>query len=374
MSGTAGTTSGTVLGYSFPQRKVIDHAFRRAGWVPQQITSEWIEVAQDLLFLQLSEYVNFGFPLWTRQELPLALAIGSPNVTLPVGTVDLFHAYWRSFMPWRSGANDTAGVDISALFGGVANADVTIAGPNPGAGVNFVTSTEVDSIGVLPGTAASYTASLLVQTSPDGVTYTTVQTLPSTTFATGVWSYFDLAPSVSAIYTRLVLSGVGSWVLNQLNFCLANSTQIDIGLQNIDDYYDLPNKFFQGSQVNTAYLDRQRDSPVLKIWPTPNSAAFYNGTMVALSRRYIQDPGSMTQTLEIPARWFEGVIARLAIRLIDAMPDSTDPQQGQMAMMMKQQRRTNLDASAQKAEAGMWSEERNRSPIRIMPNLRPYTA
>lgn len=398
MSGTAGTTSGTVLGYGYNQRRVIDHAMRKAGYSPQDIGSEWIQVAQDILFTQLSEYVNFGFPLWTRQQKPLGIAIGSPNVLMPYGTVDALHVYWRIFNPWRGEASLSSGLNANGLFGGQPQPDVAIAGPNPGVIVNFGSAIELDTIGVLPGyttgmlldgnsnpildgsfnptlgSPSSYSAALEVLTSPDGVTWTNVHTLPMTTFQAGVWSYFDLEPSVTSQYVQLVWSQANAWVLNQVNFCLANSTQIEIGPANIDDYYDLPNKFFQAAMPNTSFVDRKRDSPVIKIWPAPNQEAFYGGTIVALLRRYIQDPGSMTDTLEIPARWFEGVTSRLGVRLMDELPDpGAGSQASYFGLMAKQQRRTNLEQAASKAEAGMWSEERSRAPIRVTPNIRGYT-
>lgn len=405
MSGTvttAGTTSGTVLGYPFNVSKVMDHAFRRAGYSPQEISSEWVEIARDLLFLQLSEYVNFGFPLWTRQQLLLPVFIGSPKVPLPYGTVDVFHTYWRRFNPWRSTAVDTNGVDRTALCAGAATADVGIVGPNPGIIVHL-DSNELDTIGILPApstgvlldgngnpildgnfnpilaTPGSYSAALTVQTSTDGLTYTTVQTLPTTTFVAGQWAYFDLEPSIKAPYVQVVLPGTAAWMLSQVNFCLANSQQTELGNDNMDDHYSLPNKFMQGGQPNEAFVDRIADSPVIRIWPTPNEQAFYNGTVVALARRYIQDPGSLTNSLEIPARWLQGVIARLGIRLMDELPNPTaqssggNAQAASLGLMSQQQRRTNMETDAAKAEAGFSSEERSRSPIRITPNLSPYT-
>lgn len=373
MALTSGTTSGTVLNTPFNQRKVMDHAIRRAGYIPQKITAEWITITQDLLFLQLSEYVNYGFPLWTKQQLLLPIVIGSPNAVTPYGTVDVMDVYWRTFSAWREGATDTSGTDVSDLVAGEPNDDVTIASPNPGVIVDLGGSIEIDSIGVLPGTAADYTVALELQTSDDGVTFTTAVTLPSTTFQAGVWSYFDLEPTISAPFFRLRRPGVTTWILNQVNFVLAGSSQVNIGKQNIDDYYDLPDKFFQG-QPNTAYVDRQRDQPVIKIWPTPNQNSFYNGTIVGLARRYIEDPGSMTDTLEVPARWFEGVVSRLAVRIMDELPVTADNQANPAATAAdRAQRRTNNETAAVKAEASFQAEERDKSPIRLTPNISPYT-
>lgn len=400
MSGTtAGTTSGTVLQYNFTQRQIIDRAMRKAGYSPQDISSEWIKDAQDILFAQLAEYINAGFPLWTRQQKPLPISIGSPNVPMPYGSVDALHVYWRIFNPWRGGATLSDGTNANVLVAGQPNNDVIVPGPNPGVIVNFGSLMELDTIGVLPGfttgweldgngnpvidgsynpilySSRSYSAAIEVLVSTDGVSWINVNTCPTTTLQAGQWAYFDLEPSITAQYVQIVWSTASSWVLNQVNFCLANSTQIEIGPANIDDYYDLPNKFFRSGMPNTSFVDRQMDAPVIKIWPTPNQQAFYGGTIVSLLRRYIQDPGAMSDTLEIPARWIEGVTSRLGVRLMDELPDpGKNATSNYFGMIDKQQRRTNLEASAVKAEALMWSEERSRAPLRILVNLRPYTA
>lgn len=399
MSGTtAGTTSGTVLATSYPQRVVFDRAFRKAGRNPQNISSEWIVLAQQILFAQLSEYAGVGFPLWTRQQLLVPIAIGSPNAPLPYGTVDVLHGYWRNFNAWRGLATDSNGISVGPLVAGQPNADISIAGPNAGVVVSFGSSTRLDTIGVLPGfttgwlldgngnpildgyynpilgSPSSYSAALEVLVSQDGITYINAKTLPTTTFQAGVWSYFDLEPSISAPFIQLILPGADAWTLSQVNFVLANSTQVDLGLQNIDDYYNLPNKFFQSGQPNTLFVDRQRDAPVIKIWPTPNIRAFYGGTIVALSRRYIQDPGSMTNSLEIPARWIEGVTSRLGVRLIDELPSEASGGPATLISVQEmQQRRTNLEASATKAESIMWASETGKGSIKILPSISAYT-
>lgn len=343
--------------------------------LPAQASGEDITIATECLNSICFEYINAGFPLWTRQFLLLGITVGSPDVTTPTGTVDVFHSYWRILNPYRGAATTSANSDASALFGGQPNSDVTIAGPNPSVTVNFGSATEVDTIGVLLGNTTAITTSLLVQGSLDGTTYTTVQTLPSTTFSPLAWSYFDLNPTITYPYLRLLYSGSGSWVLNQLNFGLANGQDIELGVNNIDDFFNLPDRQFQGTQPNTVYVDRQVASPVLKIWPTPDLAAFYNGTVTALVRRYIQDPGALTNNLEVPPRWLEAVTWRLASTLLYELPEpKSAEQQSYVALQMKQNHMEQLEKKAEKAEALMWSEERNRSPIKLVVAIRGYTA
>lgn len=396
------TTSGTTSGY-FTQRKVIEHAARRAGYAPQQLAPEWLQVAQDLLFLQLSEYINAGMPLWTQEFLVLGCQVGSPDVLTPQGTVDILHTYWRILEPWRGAAQLFDGSGASVLFAGQPSGDLTIPGPNPFVQVNFGSPTEVDTLGILPGGAAgswlvdgygnpitdgfgnvivtasastmSVSAAPYLTVSTDGITWYPGQTLPTAIYTAGQWTYADLNPSITTPFLRINWPDTNSWLLNQLNLGLANGQDTEIGPLNIDDYYDLPDKFFRSNQANSAYTFRKIDPPIIKIWPTLNQQGFYNGTISALARRYIQDPGQMTNTLEIPPRWTEGVISRLGVRLMDELPDpSPDSQASYFTLMAKTQKRQILETAATKAEAMMWAEERTRGPIRIVPNLRPYTA
>lgn len=394
------TTSGTVGTYSFTQRRVLDHAFRRAGYTPQQVAGEWLQVAQDLLFLQLSEYCNAGFPLWTREFQLLNVNVGSPDVACPVGTVDVLHTYWRILNPYRGPATLSTGASGAILFGGQPNPDVIIPGGTfavndagyiivndqgnpitsdtypPAVNVNFGSLTEVDTLGILSGNTTAYTTVVYVLVSTDGINYTVGQTIQNVTFNPRQWVYFDLNPSQTTQFIQIAVSlNGGSWCINQVNLGLANGQDIEIGPLNIDDYYNLPDKQFQEDRPNSAYDDRKVSGPVLKIWPTPNLGAFYNGTVSVLMRRYIQDPGALTNNIEVPIRWYEGVVARLGIRLMDELPDpETNAQASYFALMQKSQRRQNLEAAATKAEGLMWSEERVRAPIRWVPNLRPYTS
>ena len=368
------TTSGTVATYSFTGRKIVEHALRRAGYTPEQAGSEWLQIAQDLLFVQLSEYVNAGFPLWTRVFGMLPITIGSADVTCATGTVDVLTSFWRILNPYRGAASLISGGDASVLFAGQPNADVVIPGANPGVTVNFGSVTEFDTIGVLLGGAASLSTGVQVKTSTDGVTFTVAQTLPVTTYSPQQWAYFDLNPTLTSQFVQIVAPIAGSWTLNQLNIGLANSQDIPNGPLNIDDYYNLPNKLFRSDRPNSAYVDRQINAPVLKIWPTPNLNAFYNGTVSVLTRRYIQDPGNLTNDIEVPSRWYNGIISRLGVRLMDELPDP-DPssQASYFNLTARTTRRQLLEQEASKAEAMMWSEERVRAPIRLAPDISPYT-
>jgi len=243
--------------------------------------------------------------------------------------------------------------------------------------VAFGTPTEVDTIGVLLGGSTTLTATAFdVLTSTDGASWTTAQSLPSATYAPGQWTYFDLSPTLVSPYVRLQLTGTNPLTLNQLNFGLANSIDIPLGVENIDSYYNLPNKQFRSDRPNTVYEDRRVAGPTLKLWPTPSIQAFYNGTVTALLRRQIQDPGQMSNKMEVPSRWLEALQWRLAVTIMDEIPPAllgqVEPKTA-LELQSNQQRYTRVSAAATKAEALAWGEERVRAPIRLTPSISPYT-
>ncbi len=368
------TTSGTVQTYPYDQRRVIDHSMRRAGRSPTAIVGEEIAFAQDLLYTTLAEWIASGFPIWTRGFSLIGVQQGSADVVTPAGVVDVFHAYWRTLNTYRGPATTSAGADASVLFGGQPNADVVIAGPNAAVIVNFGSPTIVETVGFLLGGNASLTAAIIVETSPDGVTWTVSQILPSTTYQPLAWGYFDMAPTLNAQYVRLRLP-VGTWTLNQINIGLANGFDVELGVLNMDDYYNLPNKQFQALRPNSCFVDRPIASPVIKIWPTVNQQGFYQGTVSALTKRYIQDPGLMTNGIEVPARFLEALQWRLAQKLIHELPeDNQSASPSYFTLMAKQQRIDNIEKNAARSEALAWGSERTGGPLRIAPNIKGYTA
>lgn len=369
-----GSTSGVVGTVAYTQRQVIEHAFRRAGKAASAIGAEEIQFAQELIFTLLAEWINGGFPLWTKQVPGIGPGIGQTDFVTPQGTNEVLKVFWRILNPYRGPATTSAGADASALVGGQPNSDVVIAGPNPGVIVNFGTASEADQIGILLGGVAPVTAALAVLQSQDGNTFTPFQTLPSTTFQPGVWQYFDLQPTFNNVALQVQLPGANPWTLNQINVGLASFADVELGALNKDDYYNLPDRFFQSDRPNSFFQDRLLPVPIIKAWPTPNQNAFYNGYIVAVTRRYIQDPGQMSNGVEVPPRALEALQWRLAQKLIHEIPDETrNGQPSYFTLMAKQQRIDNVEKNAVKAEALFWAEERERSPIRIYPDISPYT-
>ena len=323
--------SGTVSQTTFNTRKVIDHAFRRCRLPPQGISSEMIAVANEALYLILSAMANRGIQLWCidKEILPLYEAVS--EVPLPVGTVDILNANFRT---------------LTELTGTETSNSTTVS-------VDFGEDTQVTNVGVLfSGASVGYT----VQTSPDGTNWTTVLTVANPNLTAGQWNWTDLQGTLAQQYCRVV----GSGTLNQADVFFGNTpTEIPIARINRDDYSNLPNKTSQGRPLQY-WLNRQREYPIMNVWQVPNGD-FTFAQIVCYIKRYIMDVGTMTQEIEVPQRWYDAIVYCLAAKLAEELP-SVDPQMLPI-----------LDQKMLRALKEAEDEERDNSPIYFTPNIAIYT-
>lgn len=324
--------SNTVSQTVFNTGRVIDNAYRRCRIPAEQITSEYIDTAKDMLYLLLGELANEGTPLWCIEKQIYPLYSGVGDITTTSGTVDILNGNLR-------GLQQVTGTNTDASTYRV---------------VDFTTATFVTTVGV-KWTAAAVPISL--QRSDDGAIWTTIQTeIPSA--AAGEWTWYDLDSSVAARYFR-VLATSGTLSFSQIY--LGNTpTEIPLARINRDDYTNLPNKSFQSERPLQYWFDRQVNRPVMHLWPVPNAQAeTYQITL--WRQRYIMDVGTLTQEIEIPQRWYEAIVSLLAARLALETIE-VDPQMIPM-----------LDAKADKALMIAQMEERDNSPMMIQPNIAPYS-
>lgn len=325
--------SGTVSQTTFDTRKVIENAARRCKLPPQSLSAEHIEVAKDQLYLLLSDLSNRGIQLWCIEKQIYPLYDGVGDVTLELGTLDVLNSNLRTLQQ-VTGINTDTSTSRTVFF------------PTP----TFVTT-----VGIKWSAAG---VPLSLQRSDDGVSWTTIQTETPTASA-GEWTWFDLDSSVAAPYFR-VLATSGSLGFSRIY--LGNTpTEIPLARLSRDDYTNLPNKSFQSNRPLQFWFDRQVQRPVMHLWPVPNNSA-EDYQIVLWRQRYIMDVGSMTQEIEVPQRWYDAIVAMLAAKLAMEYVEVD----AQMIPM--------LDAKAKEALYFAQQEERDNSPMKILPNIAMYTA
>jgi hypothetical protein len=324
--------SNTVSQTVFNTRKVIENAIRRCKLPAESITAEYVDIANDQLYLLLSDLANMGAPLWCIEKQIIPLYNGVGDVVLDTKVVDILNSNLRQLQT-VSGTNTTTSTTHTIAFGGD----------------TFVTTVGVKWL------AASVPIAL--ERSPDNIVWETIQT-ENPVATTGEWTWFDLESSVATPYFR-VRATTGTLVFEEI-YTGNTPTEIPLARMNRDDYTNLPNKYFQSNRPLQYWYDRLIPNPVMHLWPVPNSGAD-TSQLVIWIQRYIMDVGTMTQELEVPQRWYEAIVSMLAAKM--AM-EIVEVEVGMIGM---------LDAKAQQALYTAQAEERDNSPMTIAPNIAMYT-
>ncbi len=324
--------SNTVSQTNFNTRRVIDNAIRRCKLTAQQITAEHIDIANDQLYLFLSDLANQGAPLWCIEKQIYPLYDGVGDITMTDGTVDILNSNFR-WLQQVTGIN----YDTSTYRE-----------------VDFTDDIFVANVGILWSAAA---VPIVLERSDDGIVWDEIQSETPTASA-GEWTWYDLDSSVAARYFRVRAT---SGTLGFSQIYLANTpTEIPLARMNRDDYTNLPNKAFQSNRPLQYWFDRQVNNPIMHMWPVPNLAATVC-QIVVWRQRYIMDVGTMTQDVEVPQRWFEAIVSGLAAK---------------MALELVEVDVSLIPLLDQKAAIALniaQMEERDNSPMMIAPNIAPYT-
>jgi hypothetical protein len=324
--------SNTISQTVFNTRKVMENAFRRCKVRAETITAEYVDIANDQLYLLLSDLANMGAPLWCIEKQILPLYDGFGDVTLDTKVVDILNSNFRQLQQ-VDGTKTTTSTTRTYQFDGF---------------------TFVSTVGIRWGAASVPVA---FERSDDGIVWVTIQTETPVAVA-GEWTWYDLESSVAAPYFR-VRATSGTLVFSQI-FLGNTPTEIPLARMNRDDYTNLPNKSFQSNRSLQFWYDRQIPNPIMHLWPVPNSGAT-TSQLVIWVQRYIMDVGTMTQELEVPQRWYEAIVSMLAAKLALEIAE-VDPSMIPL-----------LDQKANTALYTAQAEERDNSPMMMAPNISQYT-
>ena len=324
-------TSGTVGVTKFDIDSLLTKAIRRCGLAPESLTPEIEENARSSLFMLLLALSNEGLNLWCVERNLLPVFPDRRTYALPIGTTDVLNLLFC--VPSLVEHTDT--IDAYSMQSDI-GAD-----------------TRIVRIGILLSSVP--TAPLTVGCSSDGVTWTTVATIPVASVSpTGYRTWIDLDPPRTARYFKV--SSSATVAVQELDLA-TNVREIPLTPYNRDDYANLPDKQRQ-SNFSSNYFFEKLMTPQLSLWPVPSD----DHNHLSLFRyRQIQDVGDLTNELEIPPRWFESVCWHLALRLAFEIP-SVDPT-----------RRKEISSMADRYSIEAGSSEVDGSPVYIAPNIAPYT-
>jgi hypothetical protein len=229
--------------------------------------------------------------------------------------------------------------------------------PNGNIAINYGTDNPIysGSIGILPGVSGSF--HILLEVSTDGSTWTLLEDTGVTTWVDNQWLWYQIDPGASVQYYRMRETGGNT--LQVREFYVGNmSREVPMARLNRDDYTSLPNKNFTANQPYQFWFNRTIPFPQITLWPTPSDPFVQ---MVVWYSRQVMDVGALNGQLEIPDRWYLAVQNMLAHQMAMELP-GVDLQRVQY-----------LEVQAEKYLQLAESEERDKSPIYLAPNIWCYT-
>ena len=162
-------------------------------------------------------------------------------------------------------------------------------------------------------------------------------------------------------YTYTMPADTIDLIEHQLRIYDGNTTQqADYSLARISvsDYAMLNNKLTQGRPLQI-YVDRQRDAPIVYLWPVPDNVQTY--TLAYWYIRRIQDVGSGgTNTMDVPARFLPCLVAGLAYYIAMKKPESAD-----RIPLLKSEYEAQFELAA--------GEDRDKAASRFLPYISSVT-
>lgn len=350
-------TSGVISGTEITVATLLDHAFRRAGLSPAMQTFDAVLAAKDNLYFYLSALSNDGVNLWTIEKVVKGIYSGQGIYNVGSGTVDVKNVLRRTLSNFPSGATaaSSAGGTVANVFDRNLTTYCAQSSMNGNISASSSSDFTVETIGFMPNGNKTY--NLYWEVSSDNVNWTTVYNEGKKDYSDKTWYCWDIEFPKPAKYFRVRESSGGIINFIELIFGTVIS-EIPVPRINIDQYTNLTNKTF-GSNISQQYwLDRHLDDPKMNVWPVPNYAF---DQFVVWRTRYIQDVGTLTNTIEVPQRWIDAIVTGLAGRLLLELPNVDSARYE----ILKKEEAAALYRAQQ--------EEQDNSPIQLAPNISCYT-
>ena len=290
--------------------------------------------ARDNLFMLLTALTNRGINLWCVTRFVQPLSANIARYALPVGTVDILRALLRS-------GTYTAATSLAA----------------PSAVIDYGAATVLAGASVTVGVAGSY--ALVLESSDDNVNWVQRGTANWPSAAVGAKLGIETVDAVSAQYWRVRETVLVANAFTSGTFVSA-ATVLPMSLLARDDYSSYPNPQSTNTQPLQAWYDKQSAFPYLQLWPAPNADG---QQLVIWAQRQIQDVGALSNTIEVPQRWYLAIIFELAKAIHLELPKELVIEGRYQILKDEAERYT------REAEDG----ERDGAPVRFSPNISPYT-
>lgn len=330
------STSGVVAQQAVIVDTLVTHAIQKCGKLPSTAGGELLQRVREALYFLMADLGNDGVNLWCMNKSVVKVQPYSAAYQLPVGTLDVTQVLYRDL--WN----------IDGVFSG------------PSVVILQFTATESQPVNSISFEfAAPGTATLAVEYSTDGANWFTLLNLAPVTVVDGSTMTIDLDNTSTAQYWRLrELTAPSILGMRNILFRKVNN-ELPLWKLNLDDYANLPNKNTTGQKALQFWFDKQIN-PRMWVWPVPTTDV---GQLVIWSASQPQDPGSMTNELAVPTRWYRYIAAALAREAAMLIPPNELPPG----------RLVELKADATEFRLRAIDGESDGASYQLAPNISPYT-
>lgn len=320
-------TSGTFNFQSITAEIIIRDAYERIGIVGDLLVQQQLDAASRSLNFLLTEWSNKNVNLWTLQTSFLALTHGTAIYQLPNSMVDVIQVNLRTSVRQNfsteanpatksegGGGNPALAFSSDPFIPGsqvTTNADgwimynYGVSGVAPNINPNAQTLT---FLGIQTNDTATY-PQIIFQGSTDGINFTSIYTIPNYSFTAGSIAWFEIFNLLAFKYYRII--GANTTILNIQKLYFNNLIQ-DTVMSEVSryEYLTYPIKHL-ASRPTVYYVDGQMIQNMY-IWPTPS--LYYNCISYSW-QSMIQDVGRITNAINVPAIFYEALVAGLACKL-----------------------------------------------------------
>ena len=153
---------------------------------------------------------------------------------------------------------------------------------------------------------------------------------------------YDLPADTVDLLEHVIRTGAGS-----------ASTQADLTITRISvsTYATIPNKLTQARPIQV-WIERLENAPRITVWPVPDNSQPY--VFVYWRMRRLDDAGNGVNTMDVPFRFYEAMVAGLAYHLALKVPGGLERLQ-----VLKAQYDEAWDLAS--------TEDREKAPVRFVP-------
>lgn len=343
---------------------IINHALRRAGMEPSQMTPDIALSARQNLYFTLLSLANEGINLWSLTKEVIGLQPGQVTYPLPTNTNRILTGLYRTITLPSGGSalSSDNSTNANNAFANNITLTYTQSAANGWIGYNFGSNVTIRNVAILP--SGTQTLSLVWEASQDGVTWQTLLTSPTNeVYTDNVWVAQDIDGIIAnAPYFRVRETGGGTLSVHSLIFGQYPQETVISQLQRTQYWQQVDKNQPAGNRSTQYWFDRQIN-PQVWLWTPPLNP--FDQVVFWISQ-LLHDVGTLQESLEIPVRWTNSVISDLAALQYTELPrDKRDPDPNAY---------TKLVAIAIEAHRLAAGEETDGSPISLMSDNTAYTA